>query len=147
MAKKWKHTIPWIYAQTRTLKFNKKTQTREKVFCWSSYSKPWSSRPAITSVSLWSQPYRAIMGDNQEWCCKQKFHFQTCWYEKLTEQAIQDITLESIKSTFKHILKIESNYWENDGLNVLPTISHFKINIQDTPSDSDSTLCWSSDEN
>ena len=67
--------------------------------------------------------------------------------KKLTEQAIQDTTLETINSTFQHILKIESNYWENDGLNIIPTISQFKINILETSSVSDSTHCWSSDEN
>ena len=57
--------------------------------------------------------------------------------KKLIEQAIQNITLETYKSTFEHTLKIESNYWENDGLNIIPTISQFIINTQDFSSDSD----------
>ena len=64
----------------------------------------------------------------------------------LTEQAIQDIPLETIKSTFENTRKIEETYWENDGLNNMPTVSQCIVNLQDSSTDSDSSFL-SSDEN
>ena len=72
--------------------------------------------------------------------------FKLADMRNLTEQAIQDIPLETIKSTFEHTRKIEETYWENDGLNNMPTVSQCIVNLQDSSTDSDSSFL-SSDEN
>ena len=50
----------------------------------------------------------------------------------LTEQAIDKISLETIKKTFEHTKKIEEEYWQRDGLHISPEIPPFVINIDDT---------------
>ena len=42
--------------------------------------------------------------------------------KELTKQAISDVPLETIKKTFNKCIKLEDDYWKQDGLNVAPII-------------------------
>ena len=53
----------------------------------------------------------------------------------LTEEAINKISLETIKKTFAHTKKIEDDYWERDGLHISPEVPPIVINIANSSDD------------
>ena len=64
----------------------------------------------------------------------------------LTEKAIDNVSLQTIKMAFEHAKKIEEAYWQRDGLHISPEIPPMLINLDNTSDEYTSYAASSSDE-
>ena len=51
---------------------------------------------------------------------------------QLTEEAIARVPLTVIQNTFKHVEKVENEYFEKDGLHIVPVFQPMIIDTQDS---------------
>ena len=65
--------------------------------------------------------------------------------QTLTEEAINKISLDTIKSTFDHVKNIENEYWVNDGLQIAPIVETINIPLQESSSSSSNSSSDNSD--
>ena len=83
------------------------------------------------------------MGDHKN--VRKNTTFKLNAMKTLVDQAIDNISLETIKDTFEHARQTENEYWINDGLNVSPLVQRMIINLETSSSSMSSSS--SSDEN